>query len=73
MLFFLCSAYMLLRHRNYFGWKLSWLSIGIFLVGGIVNGYLMFDNPFVQDQIINFSTSILVGLSLILGKRALNQ
>jgi hypothetical protein len=52
---------------------LSWIGIAVFLVGRLVNGYLMFGNPFVEDQIINFCASILVAISLLLGKKALNR
>lgn len=73
MSLFLYAAYLLVKHKSYSGWKLSWIAIAVFLAGGIINGYLMFGNPFVQDQIINFSASILIALSLILGKKALKS
>ena len=70
---FVYSAYLLLNRKYIKGFKLSWIAIGLFLIGGIVNGYLLFKNPFVQDQIINFSASILIGILLLIGKNNLNK
>ncbi len=73
MLILLYAAYTLSKKRSYFSWKLSWIGIVIFLLGGLINGFLMFGNPFVQDQIINFSASILIALFLILGKKGIRK
>lgn len=72
-LLFVYSAYLLLTRKYSQGFRLSWIAIGLFLIGGIVNGYLLFKNPFVQDQIINFSASILIGIFLLIGKKRLKK
>ncbi len=73
MLIFVYAAYTLVKHRSYTAWKLCWIGIVIFLLGGLINGFLMFGNPFVQDQIINFSASFLIALFLILGKKGIKK
>ncbi|MDD4698236.1 MAG: hypothetical protein PHR52_11955, partial [Fermentimonas sp.] len=70
---FIIAPSKLFKHKSRSGWNLSWIGIAVFLVGRLVNGYLMFGNPFVEDQIINFCASILVAISLLLGKKALNR
>lgn len=52
-------------------WNLCWTALILFLLGGLLNGYLMFGQPLDQGQKINFTAAILVGLFLILGKSAL--
>lgn len=73
MTLLLVASYKLLKHKSRSGWNLSWIGIAVFLIGGIINGYLMFGNPFVEDQIINFSASLLVAASLLLGKKTVKR
>jgi len=70
---FLFAATLLLRRKSAKGFSWSWIAIILFLAGGLVNGYLLFDNPFVQDQIINFSASILIAILLLIGKKQLQN
>ncbi len=70
-LLFVYSSFLLLKYKNKKGWTLGWIAIIIFIAGGIINGYLLFGNPFVQDQIINVTASILIGINLLLGKKSL--
>lgn len=71
LILFAVSAYLLLQRNWPKGWNLSWIAMLIFLAGGILNGYLLFGNPFVQDQIINFTACILISVFLLVGKRTI--
>lgn len=72
MIIFSYAAILLFRNKNNRGITMAWLGIGVFLVGGILNGYLLFGNPFVQDQIINIVSSLIIGVLLFLGKKSLS-
>lgn len=65
---FLTSAFLLIIQKSKIGWILSWIAIAIFLLGGIINGFVLFGKPNIQGQIINVLASVLIGINLILGK-----
>lgn len=71
LVIFFIASFKLLKNSNPRGWNLAWIGIFIFLFGGLLNGYLLFGNPFVQDQIINFGASILIALNLLIGRKSL--
>jgi hypothetical protein len=68
---FLVASLKLLKNKSLSGWNLAWIGLFIFIFGGLINGYLLFGTPFVQDQIINFVASILIATCLIFGKKSL--
>jgi uncharacterized membrane protein YfcA len=68
-LFLIVSACLLFVRRNKTAWILSWISVGLFIIGGVVNGFLLFGKPQIDGQIINWSVSILIGLFLLLGRK----
>ena len=68
---FAVSSFRLLKNKSLSGWKLGWIGIFAFILGGLLNGYLLFGTPFVQDQVINIGASILIGGSLLIGKKSL--
>ena len=72
-LLLIVSACLLFVRRNKTAWILSWVSIGLFIIGGFVNGFLLFGKPQIDGQIVNWSVSILIGLFLLLGKRDLKE
>src|SRR5690606_28407080 len=39
---FSISAFYLLKYKCKNGWMLAWIGIAIFLLGGLINGYLLF-------------------------------
>ena len=45
-----------------------WISLGLFLVGGLINGFLLFGHPLGSGQLINWGVSFVIGLCLVLGK-----
>ena len=70
---FVVSAFKLLKHNSLSGWNLSWIGMVIFLLGGLLNGFLLFGNPFVQDQVINFGASAIILLCLLAGRPAVSR
>lgn len=61
----------LLRRYSKMSWNICWIVLVLFLLGGLLNGYLLYGQPVDQGQKINFTAAILVGLFLFLGKSAL--
>ena len=73
MILFLISAYFLLKDQIKTGWNTGWIAIIFFILDGLLNGYLLFGAPRFQGQLINLIAAILIGTSLILGKKALKD
>ena len=71
LILFGISAFLLLRNQSKIGWILSWIATIIFIVGGLINGFILFDKPKFQGQFINIIFGILIGINLILGKKEL--
>jgi len=72
-LLLIVSACLLFVKRNKTAWILSWISIGLFIIGGLVNGFLLFGKPQIDGQIINWSVSILTVLLLLFGEKSLKK
>jgi len=72
-LLLISSACLLFVKRNKATWIFSWISICLFIIGGFVNGFLLFGKPQIDGQIVNWSVSILIGLFLMLGKNNLKD
>ena len=70
-LFLITSACLLFVRKDKTAWVFSWISVGLFLIGGFVNGFLLFGKPHIDGQIINWSVSILIAIFLLLGKKNL--
>lgn len=51
--------------RNY---AFCWVSLLLFLAGGMLNGFLLFGHLQGSGQLINWGLSILIGIFLVLGK-----
>jgi len=71
LILFLLSGFFLLKDQSKTSWNLSWIAIIFFILGGLLNGFILFGAPKIQGQIINIIVSILIGTNLILGKKAL--
>lgn len=54
-------------------WILSWVSLALFLAGGITNGFLLFGHPLGTGQLINFCISGIIALFLTGSKQALRK
>jgi hypothetical protein len=72
-LLLIVSACLLFIKRNKTAWIVSWISIGLFIIGGLVNGFLLFGKPQIDGQIINWSICILTSLLLLFGKKAIKE
>ena len=72
-LLLIISACLLFIKRNKTAWILSWISICLFIIGGLVNGFLLFGKPQIDGQIINWSICILTSLLLLFGKKAIKE
>ena len=45
-------------------WLLCWIALIIFLLDGLVDGFILFGQPLAQGQIINWSAAIIIGILL---------
>ncbi len=73
LILFLISAFFLLKDQSKTGWNTGWFAITFFILDGLLNGYLLFGAPRIQGQLINVIAGILIGISLILGRKALKN
>lgn len=64
------SAIMLTIRRYVQNYAFCWISLFLFLIGGIVNGYLIFGHPLAGGQAMNWGISFVIGVFLVLGKDA---
>lgn len=49
----------------------SWISLGLFLVSGFINDFILFGYPFSIPQLIDWGITIAVALFLILGRESI--
>ena len=68
---FVFAAIKLLRNYSKTNWNVCWIVLLLFILGGLLNGFLLFGQPLDQGQKINLVAVILIGLLLFLGKPAL--
>lgn len=67
------SAVSLTIRRTVSNYTFCWISLLLFLAGGMINGFLLFGHPLAIGQLINWGISLLVGLFLVLGKEAIKS
>jgi uncharacterized membrane protein YfcA len=72
-LLLIVSACLLLVKKNKTMWILCWISVCLFIIGGLVNGFLLFGSPQAGGQIINCSVSAVICLLLWLGRNFKNE
>ncbi len=65
------AAISLIRKYSFNIWLSCWLVLILFLLDGLLNGYLLFGQPLDQGQRINIIAVILIGILLFLGKPGL--
>lgn len=51
----------------------SWISLLLFLIGGIVNGFLLFGHMLAGGQLINWAITFVIGFFLVLGKNTVKS
>ena len=66
------SAVSLTIRKLVSNYAFCWASLGLFLVSGLVNGFLLFGHPLGSGQLINWGVSFVIGLCLVLGKDAVH-
>ena len=67
------SGMLLLLRNNKRSLKFCVGGLILFLLGGLMNGFLLFGRPVDQGQLINIITVIIIGGLLLLGKSALSK
>lgn len=67
-LLLIVSGISLTVRRTRTNWIAGWISLFLFLAGGVVNGFLLFGHPLLHGQLINIAVSILTGFFLVWGK-----
>lgn len=67
------SGLLLTIRRVRFTWLLSWVSILLFLIGGAVNGFLLFGHPLSSGQGINLGICCVIGACLFIGKERIRN
>ena len=65
------GAINLMRNFSKRSWIICWIFLIIFILGGLLNGILLFGQQLDKGQIINLLAVILVGLFLFFGKSGL--
>lgn len=65
------SAVCLTIRRSVKNYAFCWISLLLFLAGGMINGFLLFGHPLGTGQLINWGICLLTGLFLVLGKEAI--
>lgn len=68
---FVIASINLIRNYSKMSWNTCWIVLLLFILGGLLNGFLLFGQPLDQGQKINLIAVILIGLFLVLGKPAL--
>jgi len=69
-LFLIFAAINLLRKITNKSWSSCWIALLLFLLDGVMNGFLLFGHPLDRGQMINVFATILISLFLILGRPA---
>ena len=54
-------------------YALAWAGLFLFLIGGIVNSFLLFGNMLAGGQPTSWAISFVIGLFLVLGKNAVKS
>lgn len=72
-LLLIVSGISLTIRRTRANWIAGWVSMFIFLIGGVINGFLLFGHPLGHDQLMNVGICILTGFFLVWGKERLIQ
>jgi hypothetical protein len=67
------SAINLLRKYSRKSWNLCFIAMLLFLLGGVLNGFLLFGQPIDQGQIINIVAVLIISIFLFTGKPALTH
>ncbi|NOX84699.1 MAG: hypothetical protein GXO86_01845 [Chlorobi bacterium] len=68
---FVYAAINLLRDYSKKSWNICWIILLLFILSGLLNGFLLFGQPLDQGLKINFAIVIIIGVLLYLGKPAL--
>ena len=72
VIMFLVSAIGIFK-KKYLYWKLGIITSVLFIIDGAINGFLLFDQPLETGTIINIAVSILIIISLYLGKNSISE
>ena len=67
------TAYLLMTRQTRKWWNLSWIALGLFLVDGLINGFLLFGKPNLNGQSINLTAAVLVAVNLMFAREALKS
>lgn len=54
-------------------WNFCWIILVLFLIDGLLNGFILFGQPLDQGQKINVIAVLIVGLFLVIGKPSLKD
>ncbi|MFN8241402.1 MAG: hypothetical protein U0X39_11735 [Bacteroidales bacterium] len=71
MVLLIVTAYSLITKQTRWWWVASWVVLGLFLLDGLLNGFLLFGKPNLNGQSINFTAALLVAVNLMFGREAL--
>jgi len=65
------SAVNQLRKYSLKSWNLCFLALLLFLLGGVLNGFLLFGHPIDKGQVINIVAVLIVSAFMLVGKPAI--
>ena len=72
LLLVIAGIVLTIRHDR-LSWMISWIGLGLFLVGGLMNGFLLFGSPQLSGQVVNLLVSGLIAGCLLWSKKALRK
>ncbi|MBN1780928.1 hypothetical protein JW948_07390 [bacterium] len=63
----------LVRKFTKSAWTGCWIVLALFILGGLLNGFLLYGQPQVKGQVINVIAAGLAGILLLTGRPALKK
>ena len=70
-LLLVAAAAILLAKRTKLSWRICWATLILFLLGGFLNGTILFGHPLDPGQVSNVIAVIVIGAFLFLGRQGL--
>jgi len=55
---------------NYFYWKIGLFAIILFILDGLINGFILFGQPLEKGTIINITASVIIVLAMLIGRKS---
>jgi hypothetical protein len=60
------AAVLFWREQTRTRWLFCWIALAVFLLNGLVNGFILFGHPLVRGQIINWGAALIIAILISL-------